>query len=304
MQYNVYKGAVAYFPSSIGKPPEVTPPEQGGYIEYPEKVNGIKVRGRSPSFFDFYSHAQLFWNSLTEAEQQQLVDASRFELGKSQSMEVRKRMIDVLNHVDNGLARRVAVGIGLEPPEKLYENHNKTSVGLSIEKYPKPDNIRTRTVAILTAPGTNTHEAQAMYDYLKQEGAYPEYIGIHLGKQDGLNITNTYLTASSVLYDALYVPGGKEGIGRLTKPSSLFPYEEPKVWLLDAWRHGKPISASGEGIKLLKASDVKIPKVKENEVTEAQGVIVGPPGDDLNQKYRSALVQQRFWYRLPMDPPI
>lgn len=305
MQQNIYKGKVAYYPNALqGNTPEVVPPQEGGYIEYPEQVNGIKVRGRSPSFFDFYSQAQLFWNSLTIAEQQQLVDAGRFELGKSQSYEVRKRAIDAFNHIDNGLARRVAVGIGVPPPEKVYENKYETSVGLSIELYPKPHNIRTRNVAILTAPGTNTDEARSMYEYLKEQGAYPEYIGVYQGDQDGLNITNTYLTSSSVLYDALYVPGGEEGVRMLMEPSSLFQYEEPKVWVLDAWRHGKPISSSNEGVELLKASDIKIPDLKEGEVTEEQGVIVGPPGDALDDKFRWSLIQQRFWYRLPMDPPI
>lgn len=305
MQQNIYAGKVAYYPNGLqGNTPALVDPDKGGYIEYPERVSGEKRRGRAPSFFDFYSQPQLFWNSLTEAEKQQLVDGARFEVGKCKSFDVRARFVDQLNHIDNGLARRVAAGVGVPLPEKMYENPGQSSVGISIEEYPKADNIRTRTVAILTAPGTNIEEARTMYGYLAQEGAYVEYIGLYLGDQDGLNITNTYLTTSSVLYDALYVPGGQEGIRKLMDKVSLFPFEEPKVFVMDAFRHGKPIAASSEGVELLMAAEVEIPNHNEDGVAYHEGVVIGNVSPPMEQKFKEALIQQRFWSRLPIDPPI
>lgn len=298
MQQNVYKGNVAYYPNGLqGNTPSMVEPEDGGYIDYPEKVSGVKQRGKSAKFFDYYSQAQLYYNSLTEAEKQQMIDGLRFEIGKSKSLDVRRRMIDVINHVDNNLARRIAKSINVPLPDKIVENQNKTTTGISIEEYPKPRNIRTRTVAILTAPGTDVHEAQAMYDYLAKEGAYIEFIGIALGDQDGLNITNTYLHTSSVLYDAVYIPGGKAGIRMLTKNVSEFPYDEPKMFVLDAYRHCKPIAASGEGINFLKTS-------VSDDVVDKDGIITGKSGSALQEDFKEAIIQMRFWSRLPLDKDV
>lgn len=298
MQQNVYKGNVAYYPNGLqGNTPSTVEPEDGGYIDYPEKVSGVKQRGKSAKFFDYYSQAQLYYNSLTEAEKQQMIDGLRFEIGKSKSLDVRRRMIDVINHVDNNLARRIAKSINVPLPDKIVENQNKTTTGISIEEYPKPRNIRTRTVAILTAPGTDVHEAQAMYDYLAKEGAYIEFIGIALGDQDGLNITNTYLHTSSVLYDAVYIPGGKAGIRMLTKNVSEFPYDEPKMFVLDAYRHCKPIAASGEGINFLKTS-------VSDDVVDKDGIITGKSGSALQEDFKEAIIQMRFWSRLPLDKDV
>ncbi|ORY95751.1 catalase-like domain-containing protein [Syncephalastrum racemosum] len=297
MQQNVYTGKVSYFPNGLqGNTPSMVEPEQGGYIDYREHIDGVKQRGRSAKFFDFYSQPRLFYNSLTPAEKQQMINGLRFEVGKSKSLDVRKRMIDVINHVDNNLARRIAEDIGVPLPDKIVENDNRTTVGLSIQNYPKPDNIRTRTVAILTAPGSDTGEAQALYDYLAGEGAYVDFIGTALGDQNGLNITSTYLHTSSVLYDALYVPGGEAGIKKLTSSSSLFPYDEPKAFVLDAYRHGKPIAATGsDAIQFINAA-------VGFDITDKDGVVTGDSPSDIESKFREALIEQRFWSRIPLDP--
>ncbi|KAI7900241.1 catalase-like domain-containing protein [Cokeromyces recurvatus] len=305
MQMQIHKGEVAYFPNGLQQnTPSMVDGNKGGYIEYPEKINNVtKIRGRSSKFFDFYSQAQLYWNSLNVYEKQQLVDGARFEIGKSNSMDVRRRMINVLNHIDNQLARRVAYGIGVELPNKVVENQNKTSVGLSIEAYPKAESIRTRTVAILTAPGTDTKDARDMYNYLASKGAYPSFVGVHQGVQDGLNITNTYVTTSSVLWDAIYVPGGNKSIDIMTSRTSMFAFNEPQMFVMDAFRHGKPIAASAEGVKLLEYAHVDLPTAASNStIKELNGVIVGDSADKVKTAFEAALIQQRFWARLPLDP--
>jgi len=82
-----------------------------------EKVEGRKVRERSEKFKDFFSQARMFWISLTEPEQKRVVKAAHFELGKVETMAVRERMVhDFFNRIDHELARRVAGGIGVDPP--------------------------------------------------------------------------------------------------------------------------------------------------------------------------------------------
>ncbi|KAI9306877.1 catalase-like domain-containing protein [Cunninghamella echinulata] len=301
MQTQIHCGKVAYYPNGLqGNTPSVAPPQDNGYIDYPEKItNATKVRDKSIKFLDFYSQAQLYYNSLTKAEKQQMINGLRFEIGKSKSIDVRKRMIRIINQVDNNLACRVASAVGVPLPEKEVENKNQTTVGISIERFPKPDNIKTRRVAILTAPGTTTSEAQAMYDFLKSKGAYPGYVGIGLGDQDGLDITDTYTTTSSVLFDAIYVPTGSDkAFKTLTSKTSLFPMDEPKIFVLEAFRHGKPVAATGKGIDLLKYADVDLPEEGEKEL---QGVVVGKNANDITIEFEKALRQQRFWDRLPLD---
>ncbi|KAI9261636.1 catalase-like domain-containing protein [Phascolomyces articulosus] len=299
MQSNTFKGNVAYYPNALnGNKPELASHADGGYIEYPEEVNGQKQRGRPPSFWDFYSQARLYWNSLTPAEQQQTVDGFRFEVGKSKSVDVRRRFVDRLNQIDNSLARRVAIGVGVPLPEMVVENDGKTDSHLSIQNYPKPDNIRTRRVAILTAPGTNQQEAKSMYDYLTAEGAYPSYIGVHQGDQEGLNIDNTYVLDSSVLYDAIYIPGGAGGIDFLSESTSLFPMDEPKAFVMDAYRHGKPIAASSEGEQFFQAAVEGMTGVNGTD-----GIILGSE-NNIQESFKQALITQRFWSRLPIDQNI
>ncbi|KAI8330065.1 catalase-like domain-containing protein [Chlamydoabsidia padenii] len=294
MQMNIHKGQVAYYPNHLqGNNPKIS---SKPYLDYPEKIDATKVRQQVPSVDDAYTQPQLFYNSLTDEEKQQLVDGARFEIGKCR-LDVRERMIKILNHVDNSLARRVARCVGVDLPDRVAENPGKTSKGLSIAQYPKPDHIKTRTVAILTAPGINVNEAKATFDYLTSQGAYPEYVGACLGDLDGLDITATYLTTSSVLFDAVYIPGGEKGIDYLlSSQTTAFPAEEPLMFVIDAFRHAKPIGITNEGIKLLEKAGLD---------TNAPGIVKGQTVDNhYFEDLKEAIRQQRFWSRLPMDESI
>ena len=64
-------------PNSINDnwPRETPPgPKRGGFESYQERVEGNKVRERSPSFGEYYSHPRLFWLSQTPFEQRHIVD--------------------------------------------------------------------------------------------------------------------------------------------------------------------------------------------------------------------------------------
>ena len=86
----------------------------GGYIHVPRMVEGAKVRDRGAD--DEYAQATLFWNSMTEIEQDHIVDAYTFELGHVEVPAVVERMVTRLALVDLDLARRVCVGLGLPAP--------------------------------------------------------------------------------------------------------------------------------------------------------------------------------------------
>lgn len=100
-----------YEPNSINDnwPRETPPgPKRGGFESYRERVEGNKVRERSPSFGEYYSHPRLFWLSQTPFEQRHIVDGFSFELSKVVRPYIRERVVDQLAHIDLTLARAVA----------------------------------------------------------------------------------------------------------------------------------------------------------------------------------------------------
>src|SRR4029450_11685860 len=91
MQQAVHHGRTPYLPNGVGGGcPFLADAENGGYIHVPKPVAGAKVRERGPD--DEYAQATLFWNSMSEVEQDHIVDAYTFELGKVEVLAVVERM--------------------------------------------------------------------------------------------------------------------------------------------------------------------------------------------------------------------
>ena len=81
MQQAVHHGRTPYLPNAVGGGcPFLAGAEDGGYVHVPRMVAGPKIRERGPD--DEYAQATLFWNSMSEVEQDHIVDAYTFELGK------------------------------------------------------------------------------------------------------------------------------------------------------------------------------------------------------------------------------
>jgi catalase len=64
---------------------------------------------------------------------------------------------------------------------------------------------------------------------------------------EALLIDFSLLTASSVLFDAVYVPGGAQSVAALVGDRDAVEF------VLEAYRHCKPIAATGDGAELLRA---------------------------------------------------
>lgn len=80
-----------------------------------------------------------------------------------------------------------------------------------------------------------------------------------------VKIDNSFVTAASVVFDAIYVPGGEESISTLIEEGDAIHF------LDEAYRHCKPIGTDG-GLKLLQETHFWN-KVTANELSE-KGVIV------------------------------
>src|SRR5690606_5385632 len=273
MRQTINKGKVNYWPNSrAGGNPKLASESEGGYVHYTEKVEGHKIRARSESFKDHYSQAALFWHSLTGPEQQHLVEAAHFELGKVLSKEIRQRQVGNFYKVDPALARRIAEGIGVEVPmDQAVEStgtflkdefSEQINHGASIKQSPalsmeinKVETARSRKVAILVEDGFAYDEVMKLKEALAAEGAQSEIVSMVLGKTkansgEELEADESHLTSGSVLYDAVYIPEGEQSIMTMLQAG------EALHFVNEAFKHCKPIATSGNGIQLFEKAFV------------------------------------------------
>jgi catalase len=318
MRMTIGKGKVNYFPNSLGGGcPRTAPESEGGYVHYMEKVDGHKVKERSESFKDFFSQATMFWHSITEPEQDRLVSALHFELGKVESMEVRHRMIhEIFNRVDHELARRAAAGIGVDPPTvDASKPVSKRAPEVSVE-HQKKKGVKSLKVAILAADGVDEGSIEAVNGALEKEGARSMVVSKFLGKLKAAGggevpVDKIYVTAGSIMFDAVFVPGGRQSV------EALLTHGDALHFVQEAFKHGKPVGAVGEGVDLLAAA--RLPDVRlagEGESLSELGVVTdrtGEPGgslgdrvketagvghpDSFNARFLDALAEHRHWGR-------
>src|SRR4029077_7557758 len=112
MRQAINTSRASYEPNTIaGGCPFQAGAQMGGFVSYPERIADPKARRRGEKFFDHFSQATLFWKSQSETEQDHIVQALRFELGKLETAAIRERMVGMLANVDRGLAAQVAAGL-------------------------------------------------------------------------------------------------------------------------------------------------------------------------------------------------
>lgn len=319
MRQTINRGKTSYGPNGIAaNDPQQAKAAVGGFVSYNERIDAKKIRARSRSFFDHFSQARLFFNSQSEAEKNHLIDALSFELGKVKMVEIRERMLGLLNHVDKGLAAAVAYALGLHVPNiplaelngsipadadpadytpEQKEGEVAKSEALSMAGTPK-DSIATRKIAILAADGVDGKSLSAVKDALVAEGAVVHIIapklGILLSQEDQqIEVDESFLTAASVLYDAVYLPGG-------TNSSATLEAEANAVHFLnEAFKHCKAIAADATAIQVLEATYFykKLPDEYSEETVLREGIIVS---DDLSSSvelFIKMIAQHRFWDR-------
>lgn len=255
----IAKGRINYEPSSIDAAPitEVQP-GQGGFESFPEAVSGSKVRHRSETFGDHYSQATLFWQSQTSVEQQHIVEALQFELGKLTVPAVQLRMLSNLVNVDRNLAARVAVVLGIPvpvPSPRLGNKRYAPSPSLSMIARGNPNTVVGRKVAILTADGVDLGGLQTLRDGLMRAGVTVKILSTHLGNLRGASgssfpIDSLIVTSPSVIFDAVCIPGGSASIAALKASGDAVHF------VREAFKHSKSIAAFGEGADFLTSAGV------------------------------------------------
>ena len=315
----INRGKSSYSPNTIGNGcPFQAGVMQGGFTSHTEKIDAHKVRERSESFFDHFSQATLFYNSQSEPEKNHIIEALSFELGKVQTIAIRERMLRTLSEIDKGLAAAVAYNLGLHIPKDSTEPLNMNipadgdpalfqstkrkssltfSEALSMVNTRK-DTVKTRQVAILAADGVNGKSLAIMREALKAAGADSHVIAPRQGfltsqEDEKIAVDHSFLTTASVLYDAVYVPGGTNCVATLeAEPDAVH-------FLNQAFKHCKAIATDTDALQVLEATYFykKLPEGADPETVLTEGVVVGGNTQKLAEMFISAVKQHRFWER-------
>ncbi|ABR46738.1 Catalase [Alkaliphilus metalliredigens QYMF] len=297
------RGRVSYSPNSLqNDAPHPAPEADHGYVHHAEKVEGQKVRERSESFRDHYRQATLFWNSMSSAEKQHIIEAFHFEVGSVMDKQIKQRVVNMFNNVDGQLATQIAVGVGADSPAALGGNGvTATSPAVSQENTVK--DARTRKVAILLENGFNYPEVTQVMSAFNGAGVHTEIVSKNLGmltSVDGqqLEVGKNYATTASIKYDAVYVPGGPQSI------NSLMMQGDALHFVNEAFKHAKAIGATNEGVDLLMASAIQGVNMAggntQDQLITEMGVVTVRNVTDTNQfsqEFTNAIAQHRHWSR-------
>ncbi len=319
MRQTINRGKASYGPNALGGgAPFQASRAEGGFVSYPERIEANKVRERSKSFFDHFSQATLFFNSQSEPEKNHIIDALSFELGKVQTIAIRLRMLRLLAEIDKGLATEVAFALRLHIPKESedmlnqsvpadanpedYQSLKKEGILAKSAALSMAGNtlstIKTRQIAILAADGVDEASLNTVKKALAGEGAVVEVIAPRQGyvvsqNNDHIPVDKSFLTAASVLYDAVYVPGGTNSIATLEADPDAIHF------LNEAFKHCKPIAADVQALQVLQSTYFykKLPADNSTDTVLTEGIVISNDAGELVKKFISAISQHRFWQR-------
>ncbi|MDQ3717276.1 MAG: catalase [Actinomycetota bacterium] len=282
-QTAIHTGLAPYLPNSIdGGTPQVALEEDGGYVQVPRPIEGVPVREHAASFDDHFSQPTMFYRSLTVVEQQHIVDAFTFELGKCYEQAIKERELEVLANVDADLCAKVAAGLGLPAPKGSPAEDVVLSPALS-QVVDAPGPITGRKIGVIADAGSDLAGIgklrQAM-DKLGAEVLVIAPVGGVLGRgARKLNVDRTLLTTRSIEFDAVVVAGGTT------------PTNDIRLFLLlqEAFRHCKAMAAWGNGEAILQAAGVAV---------EGPGIVIGDSvAKGFTGQLSAALGLHRAWDR-------
>jgi catalase len=283
-------GRVNYEPNSWSQGPRENP--SLGYKFYPLQVEGEKRKLRSSSFRDHYSQARQFYISQTEIEQEHVIDALSFELGKVIQPVIRERMISHLLNIDKEMAEQVATNLGLKELPKPAEAAESTrqdlkvSDALSIIKN-GPKEFRGRSIGLVIEGGTDS----SVYQDLQSEAQKLECtifnIGLHggtvrLDDRSEVMIHGHIKGGQAFLFDTvvLALPRDLQKLAR--------NYEVSK-FLITAFHNNKFIGFSAGNAELLRGLGVQ----PDDGCFELDGSNA--------DKFLSLCADLRFWKRRSMQ---
>ncbi len=282
-QTAIHTGVTAYKPNGLeGDLPMVVDADEGGYVNLPLPVEGVVIRANPLSFADHFTQPAMFYRSLTPLEQDHVVEAFTFELGKVYEQAVKERELLVLANVDTSLCERVAAGLGLPAPAGTPPEDVTLSPALS-QIDPEPGPVAGRKVGVVADENSDLAGIGKLRKAADKAGVQVVVIAAHggvLGKGRTKEIIErTFDTARSIEFDAVVVAGG-------TRPTSDI---KAIILLQEAYRHLKAIGAWGDGALQLDRAGIP---------ATGAGIVIGETVDrELTGNLLTALGLHRAWAR-------
>ncbi|KPM41517.1 Catalase-3 [Neonectria ditissima] len=286
----IHRNTAAYSPNTLNKgvPVQANQTQGKGFFTAPNrKVSGNLLRARSSTFSDHWSQPRLFYNSLTEVEQQFLINAIRFETSHLQSDDVKKNVLKQLNKISHDIAVRVSKALGLEAPDadSTYY-HDNTTTGISIFGTKLPS-IATLTVGILASADSDKSVEQAKA--LKKSLEALDLVVTIVGEVLTDDVGAIYSAAEAISFDGIVVVAGAEPLFK--KRSTLFPPGKPGQIVLDGYNWGKPVGFLGSAKSAAKTAGV----------AKGKGVYFENSVDAIVEDFKEGLATFKFTDRFPLD---
>jgi len=149
---------------------------------------------------------------------------------------------------------------------------------------------------------------QAVKAALQERGAHVDLIAPVLGALTGsgsasgaggqLEADKSLPTVASVMYDAVFVPGGRDSVQALLQQGDALHF------VAEAYKHGKAVGAAGEGVELLRQAGLPAAVVSaagaDGAVSAVQGVVTSRETQSWSafvDPFAAAIAQHRHWMR-------
>jgi catalase len=243
---------------------------------------------------------------MSPAEKQHIIKAFHFEVGSVKDKQLKQRVVDTFNNVDGQLAAEIAKGIGVNPPQ-VPGGTGVTASSPAVSQENTIKSARTRKVAILIENGFNFNDVTQVMTALSGAGIHADIISMNLGmitsaEGQQLEANKSYANSGSIMYDALYLAGGKQSV------DCLMMHKDAKDFINDAFVHAKPIGATNESVDLLMSTDIQRIAIAgvdtQGQVFYDLGIVTVRNTSDLtafNLEFINALAAHRHWMRQNQD---
>ena len=109
-----------------------------------------------------------------------------------------------------------------------------------------------------------------------------------------IEVDQSFLTSSSIMYDAVYIPGGARNVEKLSQEGDAI------YFIREAFQHCKPIGATGSGVTVLEISGI----VSDDGAGEDPAIVTEnsrSPSGDFHQRFHDAIAMHRYWERAPRE---
>ncbi|ORX36760.1 catalase-like domain-containing protein [Kockovaella imperatae] len=302
MQTQSKKNRTRYHPNRHDALP-VTAPQHGGFRPYAEVVNGIKERMHGPKFNEFINQAQLFYNSMSETEQQHIISAAQFELSKCFETQVQQAAVERFNMINHEFAKAVAESLTSVTVPAPAKYHNQKSAFLSqVNGKSQTFTAEGRKVGVYVMEGFEYSQIAAISAAMQAVPMMVKYVGPGTGpvkSSSGETVTAefTFENSRSTYFDAvLFVgsPASDQSYLKSAKNGRLIHAAR------EAFMHQKTVGATGNMVGWLATmclpGDVQVSQDVQDQTGVVTAVNVGS-GAQFAKTFIDGVAKHRVWER-------